>query len=198
MTITDYVLDIGLIALVLLQVRGRRLTVRNMLLPFGIMAWAADNYLTGVPTSGNDLVLIAVAVAAGVTFGTVAGWFTRVAADGRGGIVAKAGIVAAVAWVLGVGTRLAFQLYATNGGGAAIGRFSVAHHITGAEPWTAALILMAIGEVVSRALIIGARAYRVNQATGATLGRSTRRSPASGGYAAVLSTTNTTGQDGWQ
>jgi hypothetical protein len=196
MTITDYVLDIGLISLVLLQVRGRRLTVRNMVLPFLIVGWAVDKYLSGVPTSGNDLLLVGVAVAGGALFGTVAGLFTTVRADGKGGIVAKAGLVAALAWVLGVGTRLAFQLYATNGGGAAIGRFSAAHHITGAEPWTAALILMALTEVVGRTVIIGARAYRVNQATGATLGRSAQGSPA--GRRALLSTSDTGSQNGWQ
>ncbi len=65
-------------------------------------------------------------------------------------MTAKAGVVAALLWVLGVGTRFAFHLDAVYGGGPAIGRFSVAHSITSARAWVAALILMAMGEALAR------------------------------------------------
>ena len=60
-----------------------------------------------------------------------------------------------------MGTRLAFQLYASHGGEAAIGRFSAAHAITSNEAWVAALILMAMGEVLARTLVLGVRAYNL-------------------------------------
>ena len=47
-------------------------------------------------------------------------------------------------WVAGVGARMAFAFAATHGAGPAIGRFSVAHHITGSGAWVAALVMMAL------------------------------------------------------
>jgi hypothetical protein len=44
-TFTNYLIDISLIAIVLLQVRGRRLTTRELLLPVGIVAFVAYTYL---------------------------------------------------------------------------------------------------------------------------------------------------------
>lgn len=161
MTTTDWIIDIALIALVVLQVRGRRLTARNLLLPVGLVIWAATKYLHGIPTQGNDVVLVALGAAAGVALGVGAGLLTRVE-ERAGSIFAKAGIAAAVLWVVGVGTRLAFQLYATHGGGAAIAHFSAAHDIRSGEAWVAALILMAMGEALSRTAVIAYRAVRLN------------------------------------
>ncbi|MGH9057260.1 MAG: hypothetical protein ACRDYY_15580 [Acidimicrobiales bacterium] len=70
--------------------------------------------------------------------------------------------MAAALWVLGVGTRLAFQLFATHGGAPAIGRFMEAHAITTPEPWVAALILMATGEALARTVVLALRAYGVS------------------------------------
>jgi hypothetical protein len=159
MTLTDYLVDFLLIGLVLLQVRGRRLTLHSFLLPLVLVGWAAVTYLKAVPTGGNDVVLIAGCVAAGATIGALCAAFTSVKWDGSGIPMAKAGAIAAVLWVVGVGTRLAFQLYATHGGGPAIERFSVAHHITGNTAWTAALVLMAISEVVARSGVLLLRSH---------------------------------------
>ena len=197
MTLTDWVLDIALIAIVFLQVRGRRLTVRIMVLPFIIVGWAASSYLTGVPTGGNDLVLVGLAAGTGTVLGLGAGLATRVSADGNGGIRAKAGALAAVLWVAGVGTRLAFQVYATNGGGASIVRFSHAHDINSTEAWVAALILMAIGEVVGRSAAIGWQAYGVYRATGATLG-GRPPAPAEASWPVNPVPAAPGSQDGWQ
>lgn len=174
MTLTDYILDIGLIAIVLFQVRGRRLSWRWLAAPLVIVAWAATSYLHSVPTSGNDLALIGLTVSAGLVLGLVSGLYTRVSGDGKGGIRAKAGWVAATAWVLGVGSRLAFQLYATHGGGPALARFSTAHALTLPAAWTAALVLEALAEAVTRTAVIGARAIALQQATGASLSSSHR------------------------
>lgn len=58
MTVTDWILDLALIAVVLLQIRGRRLTLRWLLAPVLIVTWAAATYLRAIPASGNDLLLI--------------------------------------------------------------------------------------------------------------------------------------------
>ena len=162
MSLTDYILDLTLIGLVFLQVRGRRLTLRSLLLPVAICAWAADNYLKGVPTSGNDLVLVGLAAFLGITLGALSGVFTKVSADADGHPFAKAGATAAVLWVVGVGTRFAFQLYSTHGGAGAIGRFSAAHSITSSNAWVAALILMALGEALTRTAVVGFRGYQLS------------------------------------
>jgi len=164
MTLTDYILDIGLIAVVFLQIRGRRLTLRTLLLPVAICGWAIANYLHGIPTAGNDLALVALATFLGITLGGLSGYFTRVTAGPDGVPMAKAGVLAAVLWVAGVGTRFAFQLYATHGGAGAIGRFSAAHSITSGEAWVAALILMALGEALARTAVTAYRGYRVSPA----------------------------------
>jgi hypothetical protein len=39
MTFTDYLIDISVIAIVLVQVKSRRLTVKSLLLPIGIVAY---------------------------------------------------------------------------------------------------------------------------------------------------------------
>ncbi|HXW78179.1 MAG TPA: hypothetical protein VEJ84_01705 [Acidimicrobiales bacterium] len=167
MTLTDYAIDILLIGLVLLQVRGRRLTARAFLVPIVVVAYAADNYLKAVPTGGNDLVLIIGCSVLGALIGGLCALFTSVKRDRDGVPIAKAGIAAAVLWVLGVGARFAFQLYASDGGGPAIQRFSVAHHITSIEAWSAALILMAIAEVAARTGGILLRAYSASRSDGA-------------------------------
>ncbi len=156
MTITDYLIDIALIAIVLLQVRGRRLTVKSMLLPVVLVAVVARGYLHGIPTAGNDLVLVVGATVIGMTLGALCGLFTSIL-PGPDGPVAKAGLLAAALWILGCGTRFAFQLYATHGGGAEIGRLSHTYSITSGEAWVAALILMALGEALARTAVLGFR-----------------------------------------
>jgi len=157
MSISDYLLNGALVALVILQIRGRRITVRNLALPLVIVAVAAMTYLHGVPTAGNDLMLALAGAAAGLLLGGGCGLATAVYRRADGAPVAKAGAVAAVLWVAGVGARMAFALYATHGGGRSIGRFSIAHHITSAQAWVACLILMALVEVVSRSAILAAK-----------------------------------------
>jgi hypothetical protein len=166
MTFTDYAIDILLIGLVLLQVRGRRLTTSAFIVPVVLVAYAADNYLKAVPTGGNDLVLIIGCTVLGALIGGLCALFTSVKRDSDGVPIAKAGLAAAALWVLGVGARFAFQLYATHGGGPAIQRFSVAHHITSIEAWTAALILMAIAEVAARTGGILLRAHASSRSGG--------------------------------
>jgi hypothetical protein len=150
MTFSDYVLDILLIAIVFRQIRESRLDRRAILLPLGIAAVVCNSYLHSIPTSGNDLVLIISFTAVGVALGTISAVATRVRTDGGRHALVKASWLAAGVWVGSMGFRFAFSFWASHGGDAALGRFSVAHHITGGDAWTAALVLMAMGEVVTR------------------------------------------------
>jgi hypothetical protein len=75
----------------------------------------------------------------------------------------KAGWVAAGTWVLSMGFRFGFSLWVSHGGGPDLVRFSASHGITGGEAWTAALILMALGEVVVRTGLVWLRTTRIQQ-----------------------------------
>src|SRR5579875_3532181 len=170
MTFTDYLLNGALVLLVVRQLRGRRLTPVMLLLPLAIVTWAATHYLHGVPTAGNDVVLVGVGASIGLALGVGSGLLTRIVPAADGVPVATATIAAAALWVVGVGARMGFALYAQHGGGAAIARFSAAHSITSIQAWVAALVLMALAEVVSRTLILG---YR-SRFAGAFSGRAIR------------------------
>jgi hypothetical protein len=169
MTFSDYLIDISLIALVLVQVKKRRLTVKALLLPLGIVAYVAYSYLRGIPTAHNDLFLVVGAAVLGATLGTLAGTFTRVT-RGPDGVFAKAGLVAAGLWILGTGGRLAFQVWAFHGGGSAIAHFSATHGITSATAWTSALILMALAEATTRTAVLTWRSGLLFQGAAGPIG----------------------------
>jgi hypothetical protein len=167
MNALDYILDAVLVATIVLQFRGRRLTVRNLGLPIAIVVYFLIAYLKGVPTAGNDLYLIGGGVALGLFFGVGAGAFTRVY-PGEKGIYAKAGLLAAAFWTAGVVLRTAFSLYASDGGASAdrnIGRVMHSWDITGSSAIVACLLLMVLVEVGSRQLIVGARYFSLRKRT---------------------------------
>lgn len=149
MTTTDYLMNIGLISLVVLQVRRHTVTRARLMLPLVATVFVAAQFLHAIPTAGNDLVLVVGFAAAGATLGAGAGLLTAVRRQGAGA-VAKAGLVAAVLWILGIGVRMAVALWVSHGGQAAFARFSVVHHITSGAAWGAAFVLMAMAEVASR------------------------------------------------
>jgi hypothetical protein len=162
MTFTDWFVDITLIALVLRQVRESKMTVITLLLPIGIVLWAGHVYLHGIPTRGHDLVLVGALTAVGGLLGTAAGLLTRVRRDASGKVWVRAGVTAAVLWVVGVGSRLAFQVWSTHGGEPTLARFSVVHSLDLAG-WTTAIVLMALAEVVTRTLVVGIRGAATRQ-----------------------------------
>ena len=166
MSPTEYLLNAILIGLVALQVRGRRLSARSLLWPVVVVAVVAGEYLHGVPTRGNDLALAVGGALVGAALGTGCGLATRVARRADGATIAKAGPLAAALWVTGVGARLAFSLYASHGGGAAIVRFSAAHNITSTDAWVACLVLMALCEVLGRTAVLAAKAHGQRVADG--------------------------------
>jgi hypothetical protein len=163
MTITDYLINIALIALVILQIRGSRLDLMTTLRPVICVAAAAAYYLRGIPTSGNDLLLDVALGGVGLILGVACGATTRVWRAGDGFSYAKAGVIAAALWVIGIGSRLAFEEFWSHGGTHAIVSFSVAHDITSQNAWVAGLVLMALAEVISRLVVIRIRAARTRE-----------------------------------
>jgi hypothetical protein len=163
MTFSDYLLDTVLVLLVVRQIRESRLDLRATLLPVGLVVVIGGSYLHGVPTIGNDLALVALLTGVGVALGLISALTTRVRSDGGRYPLVKAGWVAAAAWIAGMGSRFAFAVWASHGGAPELARFSVEHHITSSEAWTAALVLMALGEVLTRTLILVVRGQRVQQ-----------------------------------
>jgi hypothetical protein len=158
MTTTEWITDLALLLIVFRQLRERRVDASFVLVPLAIVGWAARSYLHTVPTAGHDLVLIGLLMAIGAVLGIGSGVFTRVRFDGRH-LLVKAGAVSATLWVLGMGSRMAFQLWSQNGGAAPIARFSVAHQITTEQAWVTAFVLMAFTEVGTRIVTILLRAY---------------------------------------
>jgi len=156
MTIFDYLLNIGLISLVVLQLRGRRLDRRGLLLPLALVAWAASQYLHGIPTGTSDRVLVVVGVTTGLVLGSASALLTHLKVDDKGIPVARATAGAAALWILGIGFRMAFSLYTQYGGAPTVIRFSRAHHLTG-QGWVTGMVLMALVEVVSRTVLLWTR-----------------------------------------
>jgi hypothetical protein len=159
MTTTDYIINAILVLLVVRQIRERRLDLQSLLLPVVLVGLAARQYLHSVPTAGNDLVLVGALGGVGATLGILCALSTHVRLGADGVALARAGWVAAALWIGGIGSRMAFAYAAAHGAGPAIGRFSVVHHITGGAAWTAALVLMALAEVVARLVTLQARGH---------------------------------------
>lgn len=174
MTFTDYLLNGLLVSLVVLQIRGRRLTARSLLLPIVIAGYIGSVYLHGIPTAGNDLYLALAGAAVGLVLGTGCGIATSVYRDEHGFVMSKAGVLAAFLWVAGVGSRIAFSLYVQNGGATEIGRFSMTHQITTGKAWVACLVLMGMMEVAGRTAVLAIRTLAIKRSNGERITSSPR------------------------
>jgi hypothetical protein len=168
--ITTYLISASLILLVIRQIREHPLDARSLATPVLAVGAAAVMFLHSVPVGGSDLALAAAGVLAGAAMGAIGGLATklRLGADGRP--LGRAGILAASMWIGGVGARLAFAIAAGNGAGPAIARFSVAHHITGSAAWVAALVMMALADVLTRLAVIYLRGRRLAAAPASAAG----------------------------
>lgn len=158
MSTSDYIIDGLLVLIVLRQVRPRPLTPRSVLLPLVLLVLAGSQYLKGFPTGGNDVLMDGVLVLAGALFGVVSGLSTKVwnALDGQ--VMCRAGVVAAAAWILGMGIRMGFDIWANSHSGLhSLINFSVRHHITAAQAYATAFVLMAFAQVVIRVGILQVR-----------------------------------------
>jgi hypothetical protein len=159
---TDYLINSILVLLVVRQILGTRLTPQTLLLPVAIVVGAVVYYHPSVPTAGNDVLLDVILTSAGLVLGALCALATHLRRGADGVPVAKAGAVAAVLWVTGIGARMAFAFAGTHGAGPALLRFSVAHQITSGDAWVAALFAMALAEVTARLTVLWLRASRLS------------------------------------
>jgi hypothetical protein len=169
-TSSAYIVNAILVLLVVRQIREHRMDLRGLAGPVLAVGAAAVFFLRSVPAGGNDLLLELACVAAGAVMGWVSGLFTHLRRDRDGQVLGQAGWLSAGLWVTGVGARMAFVFAATHGLGPAIGRFSVAHHITSAQAWAAALVMMALADVLTRLTVLFVRSRRLAAAPAALPG----------------------------
>ena len=160
-TTTAYLVNALLVLLVVRQILWHRMDLRGLAGPVLAVGAAAVFFLSSVPTGGNDVLLELALVAAGAAMGCLSGLFTHLRRDRDGLVWGHAGWVSASLWVTGVGARMAFVFAAANGLGPAIGRFSAAHDITSSTAWVAALVLMALADVLTRLAVLFVRSRRL-------------------------------------
>src|SRR5689334_18803382 len=160
MSINMYVINAILVLMVIRQIREHPLDARSLAVPVLAVGAAAVMFLHSVPAGGNDLMLEAACVLAGAAMGATGGLATRLRLGAGGRPLGRAGWLAAGMWIGGVGARLAFAVAASNGAGPAIARFSITHHITGSSAWVAALVMMALADVLTRRVVVCRRGGR--------------------------------------
>jgi hypothetical protein len=156
-----YLINALLILLIVRQIREHRLDLRALAVPVLAVAAAAVMFLHSVPGGGSDIPLDLLALSAGAAMGAIGGLATRLRPGADGRPLGRAGVLAAGMWIAGVGARMVFYFAATHGAGPAIARFSIAHHITGSAAWTAALVMMALADVLTRLAVVYLRGRRV-------------------------------------
>jgi hypothetical protein len=164
-SLSDYVIDLLLIALVLRQMQARKLDGGSARLPLALVAVACVKYLQPFTLAGNDLELIVVLGLAGLALGTLSGLATRVWRTPSGEVFCQAGALAAVAWIAGMGFRFAFAVYSTHGGRGAVARFSQQHQISSAQAYVTALVVMAAAEVLARVVVLQLRRFQPSPLT---------------------------------
>jgi hypothetical protein len=156
-----YLINALLILLVIRQIREHPLDARALAVPVLAVAAAAVMFLHAVPAAGSDLTLDLACGSAGAAMGAIGGLATRLRPGPGGRPLGRAGVLAAGMWIAGVGARMAFYFAATHGAGPAIAAFSSAHHITGPAAWTAALVMMALADVLTRLAVVWMRGHRL-------------------------------------
>jgi hypothetical protein len=168
MNFTDYILDSALVLLVLIQIKERPFSRKALIRPLVIVSIAVASYLKGIPTAGNDLLLVGVVALVGLVIGVASGQTMIMRRGTDGTVLSRAGWASAFFWVLGMGSRFGFAFWVSHSGAADIGHFSAQHSITSAEAWTVALLAMAVCEVLGRTVILAARYRALSSAPVAT------------------------------
>jgi hypothetical protein len=156
-----YLINALLVLLVVRQIREHQLDLRALAVPVLAVAAAAVMFLHSVPGGGSDIALDLAGVSAGAAMGAVGGLATRLRLGADGRPTGRAGALAAGMWIAGVGARMVFYFAATDGAGPAIAAFSISHHITGPAAWTAALVMMALADVLTRLAVVYLRGRRL-------------------------------------
>jgi hypothetical protein len=164
MTITDYLINAVFVLIVLSQARERELDRRSFIIPLAVVGYVAHIYVHSIPTTGNDLVLIAALGTVGLTLGIASGLATHVRAGENGLAVARVGWLAGALLIAGISSRMVFVFAIDHGARHAVASFSMAHQI-GAAAWPVALVLMALLEVATRITIVQLRGHRAMQSS---------------------------------
>jgi hypothetical protein len=162
MSTSQWILSIALLGWALLRNLGTREVTRGtFVLPLVIVV-VASWFLFPLPTDGNDLGLVVAFGVVGVLLGLAAAAVTRIHHhDGR--LLATAGVGFAALWLVMIGGRIAFAEWASGSGARTVAMFSRDHAITGADAWTAAFVVMALGMVLARTVALAVRS-RVSSA----------------------------------
>lgn len=160
MTTNEYLLNAAFVLLVLRQARERELDRRSVIVPLVLMFFVGSQYLHSLPTVGNDLGLIGVLAAVGLTLGVLGGLATHVRAAGNGVALARVGWIAGGLLVAGIGARMAFAFAIGHGFESSVRSFSIGHQISAAA-WPTALVLMALLEVGARIAVVQVRGRRL-------------------------------------
>ena len=170
MTTTDYLINAVFVFVVLRQARERQLDVRSFVVPMIVVFYVARLYVHSIPTVGNDLELVVLLSAVGLTLGVLGGLATHVRTDSDGIAFARVGWLAGALLIGGISARMVFVFAVHHGAEPAIGSFSLVHHI-GAAAWPLALVAMALFEVTARLGIVQLRGRRLaaTQVTQATV-----------------------------
>ena len=161
MNVNMYVINVVLILMVIRQICEHPLDARSLAGPVPAVGAAAVLFLRSVPVGGSDVALEAACVLAGAAMGAIGGVATQLRLGAGGRPLGRAAVLAASMWVGGVGARLAFAVAAGHGAGPAIAAFSIAHHISGSAAWTAALVMMALADVLTRLVVVYLRGRRL-------------------------------------
>lgn len=163
MTITDYLINAVFVFVVLRQARERQVDLRSLLVPLAVVFFVARNYIHSIPTTGNDLMLVAALALVGLTFGALGGFATHVRLGTDGIVRARVGWLAGALLIGGISSRLIFVFAVHHGAASAIRSFSITQHI-GAAAWPVGLVAMALIEVSARLVIVHLRARQLERA----------------------------------
>jgi hypothetical protein len=108
MTTTDYLINAVFVFVVLRQARERQLDVRSFAVPMIVVFYVARLYVHSIPTAGNDLQLVALLSAVGLTLGVLGAFATHVRADSDGMAFARVGWLAGALLIGGISARMVF------------------------------------------------------------------------------------------
>ena len=159
-----YLINALLVLLVVRQIREHQLDLRALAVPVLAVAAAAVMFLHSVPGGGSDIALDLLCVSAGAAMGAIGGLATRLRAGADGRPLGRAGVLAAGMWIAASGPGWSSTSPRPTAP-PAIARFSIAHHITSSAAWTAALVMMALADVLTRLAVVYLRGHRLT-ATG--------------------------------
>ena len=158
-----YLINALLVLLVVRQIREHQLDLRALAVPVLAVAAAAVMFLHSVPGGGSDIALDLLGVSAGTVMGASAAW-----PPGCGWAPTAGRWAARVLWRRACGSPSGPGWSSTSPrptAPPAIAAFSIAHHITGSAAWTAALVMMALADVLTRLAVVWIRGRRLT-ATG--------------------------------